>query len=406
MSRICSDDDVGQPSCDARLVNIIRSTSLSSRCPRRFLVSRSLFFWLSIFIALVSVQAALAAETAQTSSDEELQAQEFVGLLQQKSRLQAQLEFLQQEEKVLNSLQSPTRGVGETLEQTKNLDEKFRTAFKEILEGRLKEINEQLAEMPPAVQAKSLPKDFVDIRRELAEGRSKLVRARAQKDFAGQLASLLNVQNRWLWLGGLLAGLTWMGLFIHERRHELRRLRWVCRGRAWIVTALLTVAILFLLLPTVSMFALGNKTYDALVALSTQDGANELGIDPATERDVLNEEVKKLQDDVHKQEEKQSKLLPVVQQRLDQAFAQGADKPNLSGNWSLIRQKLQALYVEHVSNREIASALSASATKLADIQRLLEKEQGAIADFEKRNRLFASVWDWYSLSPLPLPADG
>ena len=354
-----------------------------------FLARLSVLFLLSILIALGPVQTVSAVEEAQSSSDEELLAEEFVGLLQQKLRLQAQLEFLQQEERVLNSLQSATRGVGETLDQTKNLDEKFRTAFKDILEGRLKGVREQLEEIQPSALAKSLPKDFVDIRRELAEGRTKLIRARAQKDFAGQLASLLNVQNRWLWLGGLLAAITWVGLFVHERRHELRRLRWVRRGRASIVISLLTTAVLFLLLPTVSMFALGNRTYDALVALAAQDGANELGIDPATERDTLNDDVKKLQDEVRKQEAQQSKSLPAVQQRLDQAFAQGSDKANLSESWTFIRRKLQSIYVEHVSSREIASALSTAATGLEEIQRLLDNEQGAIADFEKRNRLFA-----------------
>ena len=408
----CSSKNVGHPSSETALEKQIRSTWFASRCERRssaavsgwcqsqlvalavrfralLFARRSFLFWLSVFVALGPAQTVFAVEEAQTRSDEELLAEEYVGLLKEKLELKAKLNFLREEEKILNSLGSATRGVGETLDQTKNLDEKFRTAFKDILEGRLKGVKEHLDEIPPTASAESLPKDFVDIRRELAAGRTKLIRARAQKDFAGQLASLLNVQNRWLWLGGLLAAMTWVGLFVHERRHELRRLRWVRRGRASIVVALLTTAILFLLLPTVSMFALGNRTYDALVALAAQDGANELGIAPETERDTLNDEVKNLQEDVRKQVAQQSKSLPAVQQRLDQAFAQGTDKANLSENWTFIRQKLLSIYVEHVSSQEIASKLSDAATKLEDIQRLLDKEQGAIANFEKRNRLFA-----------------
>ena len=53
--------------------------------------------------------------------------------------------------------------------------------------------------------------------------RTALFEGRSDERIAGQLAFLMNVDNRWFWLFGLVAVATLAAMVLHDRRHEIRR---------------------------------------------------------------------------------------------------------------------------------------------------------------------------------------
>ncbi len=110
----------------------------------------------------------------------------------------------------------------------------------------------------------------------LNKKRFQLLDVVANKHMAGQLASLLSVNNRWFWLFGLAAIASLVGLVFYDRRHELRR--WLKGGRArnMRLSKVLMFVLIFLAAVTVSTFAMGDRLYRSLLQFTVPNTSSPL----------------------------------------------------------------------------------------------------------------------------------
>lgn len=123
--------------------------------------------------------------------------------------------------------------------------------------------------------------------------RLELFDVKANKFIAGQLASLLSVDNRWFWLCGLIAVGTVVAAAAHERRHEVRRRLNGGRARAMGLSNVLGMLALVLATVTVTTFVFGDRVYHWLLKagsineVDTREQLAELNRNAAAERAEL-----------------------------------------------------------------------------------------------------------------------
>lgn len=107
------------------------------------------------------------------------------------------------------------------------------------------------------------------VRAKLYAEKLQLYEVQAHRKVAGQLASLLSVDNRWFWLFGLVAMASLVAVAAHERRHELRRVLNGGRARAMGVSKFLAVVLALLALVTLATFLFGDRLYHWLLEASS-----------------------------------------------------------------------------------------------------------------------------------------
>ena len=78
---------------------------------------------------------------------------------------------------------------------------------------------------------------------------------------AGQLATILSLDNRLFWLAAFIAFLALAIIALHERRHAIRRLTCGARARALGASIVLPVLTLLTLATTVVIFGAGHRIY-------------------------------------------------------------------------------------------------------------------------------------------------
>ncbi|HQU46558.1 MAG TPA: hypothetical protein PK867_27375, partial [Pirellulales bacterium] len=116
-----------------------------------------------------------------------------------------------------------------------------------------------------AERRKQLVDDWRKVRADLYHERLELYEVKASQQIAGQMASLLSVDNRWFWLFGLVAVASLAAVTLHERRHELRRWLFGGRARALGLSKFLTGLLAMLALVTLTTFVLGDRVYQWLL---------------------------------------------------------------------------------------------------------------------------------------------
>jgi hypothetical protein len=110
-----------------------------------------------------------------------------------------------------------------------------------------------------------LERTWVALRTELFRQQVSQYEADLQRNEASQWASLLSVDNRWLWLGGLLAVGAVTAVLLHYRRHELRRQFHGSRARGLGLTRVLFGVVAVLAVVTIGLFVAGNWIYELLL---------------------------------------------------------------------------------------------------------------------------------------------
>jgi hypothetical protein len=119
-----------------------------------------------------------------------------------------------------------------------------------------------------------LAKDWGRVRSALYHQQLELFEVKASQQVAGQVASLLSVDNRWFWLFGLIAVASLAAATLHERRHELRRWLFGGRARALGLSKFLTGLLALLTLITLTTFVLGDRVYQWLLQAGMGDEAS------------------------------------------------------------------------------------------------------------------------------------
>jgi hypothetical protein len=220
-------------------------------------------------------------------------------------------------------------------------------------------------------RTETLAHELTAVRRAIIAEQARLVEATASKRFAGQLALLINVDNRWLWFGGVVAFLTIMGLFLWDRRHDLRRLTWVRVSRFRGIVAVLIVLLAIPLLPTVLTFLFGNRTYTALLNMTASSSVGKPYYAEATlnqlqgERRTLEVRHKKLAADA-------TALRDQRERNIQQVFGAA---PAFIGPWHDAEGDIRALVVAQGVQKAYAEALTKDLGILGDVRTALKEAE-------------------------------
>jgi hypothetical protein len=118
-------------------------------------------------------------------------------------------------------------------------------------------------------EVEKLQETWRGIRTEVNRGQFLLFQVRGSRRVAGQAASLLSVDKRWFWLFGVVAVATLLGVVLHDRRHEIRRMLNGGRARAMGLSEVLTAALAILVLLTLTTFILEDHIYEWLLTLGS-----------------------------------------------------------------------------------------------------------------------------------------
>jgi hypothetical protein len=139
---------------------------------------------------------------------------------------------------------------------------------------------------------------------ELWEHKAELFDVQAQEHLLGQAAYVFSADNRWFWLGSVLALAAPVALLWHQRRHEYRRMMNGGAARALGLARGLTYCLVALILMTAAVFLCGDWIYERFLRLASgqqASPADELrqAIDQATaERGKLEQDCDRLRKEV------------------------------------------------------------------------------------------------------------
>ena len=209
-----------------------------------------------------------------------------------------------------------------------------------------------------------LQANLTRIRTELIGGQQHLLELDARKKFVGQLASLVNVDNRWLWFWGVLAVGSLIGLAWYDRRHVLRKLTWVRRSRFWTVVAALVVFLFVPLLPTLLGFILGNQPFDKLMSMTVDEEGRHQHLDE-TALQVLKDQCDAA-DKLHQAAvEEYKRLAGNYAAQLQAAF--GAECPAVVG-WQETVVHAHGASINASAQLALANLIEADAAKLNRMQ--------------------------------------
>lgn len=162
-------------------------------------------------------------------------------------------------------------GLPGVLEPLASLDSELRQSLSALLEANNQPALAALETASEQVQARrqKLVDRWLRVRTTAYDERLELFEIQATKQIAGQLASLLSVDNRWFWLCGSVAVASLVLIATHERRHELRRRLNGGRARAMGLSKVLAVLALLLAIVTLTTFIFGDRVYHWLLRAGT-----------------------------------------------------------------------------------------------------------------------------------------
>ena len=193
--------------------------------------------------------------------------------------------------------------------------------------------------------------------------RLELFEIQANKQIAGQLASLLSVDNRWFWLCGLVAVLSLVFVAAHDRRHEMRRRLNGGRARAMGLSKVLAALALLLALVTLTTFIFGDRVYHWLLRAGT--GAH------ASSRDELLAMNHAAADRQKAAIERRQKVDADYQRAWEhwQSREPGAAELPLIAQWKQARSSLERLTVDLEVEAGVAEQLGADVKEVEQLRR-------------------------------------
>ena len=348
----------------------------------RWLLPTSRFISVHVVLATVAMATMSAVCSADTHDGS---GESYATAIQDRARLAAEVEVLKAEQTVLLS---EDRSAGPALLQdlTRMDSVQLRERLTGLLDANFTSVPHALtgAVGSAASITEELSRDLAQARTRLVADRKLLLEVRAQRQFTGQLASLFNVDNKWLWLGGVVAFGTLLGLIMHDRRHSLRRMLWVRRARAVALVALGMAIFAIPVLPTVLTFALGDQTYETLLALTTSRTADELGEDPAEQLKLVQAEITTLEETRRGLIGERQKLIAKRQQRLAEVFG---DRVTLAADWTTLRDDVMKSHVALIVPQAMSVALTSDLQRVQKLDEKLKQEQQGVESYSRMKRL-------------------
>lgn len=322
--------------------------------------------WLGVLLGLTPLTqaepAADSSETSQARTDAASLARQYVDDAEASLELEARQAYRKADgQRLTAAADSGNRSVPQSLAR---FDAETRRALAAVLE----ENNQPaLTALEAAVEASSeRRRQIVDRWREIRAAeygeRLELFEVKAHKFIAGQLASLLSVDNRWFWLCGLVAVVSLVLAAAHERRHEVRRRLNGGRARAMGVSKLLSGVALAMALITLTTFAMGDRVYHWLLKAGASDEADT--------RQRLLEQNQAVAAQRAEREQQQAAIDAEYERATAdwQRRADQAPKSTLLAQWRQSRQALETLSANLAVEAGVAQQLEADLKSLEQLQ--------------------------------------
>lgn len=337
----------------------------------------------TLLMALVGRNSALAQDDASQSSDASRLAADYVELFESKIRSDAELRFLTAEkDRLVGGTGGFDTGFLTMLANPPSASEKTLVSF---LERTGEPVATSLGTLRSGVEADlaRLRASWLDIRTRVNRARLTLFEVTARRQVAGQIASIFNVDNRWLWLCGVVAIGGLIAVILFEIRHRLRRLLGVQRARAWGLLLLLSLLFAVPLLPTLLTFLLGNQTYDSLIALAAAGGdAPKKRL--TAEIDALRTEASALGQSREKTEREYADALA----RKESSIASPAgERSAVTAQWEGSRQQLREAFVRLEVESGLSTALAADLAELKKLDESLLQNAESISQLRRFKHL-------------------
>jgi hypothetical protein len=221
-------------------------------------------------------------------------------------------------------------------------------------------------------EAERLQQVWRPLRTAVYEEQLLLYEVQGSRRVAGQLASLLSVDNRWFWLFGVVAVAGLLAVVFHDRRHELRRLLNGGRARAMRLSEALSVAWILLIAVTAAIFLLGDRLYESLMTAGAGGEALPRTAIAAQLEEVEREteELQTRHDDLQRQYDEAEAAY-----REQLAASLPADSP-LPGLWQQSRHQVREMNASLVLLETLPAAIAADRALLER----LDDELGATAE--------------------------
>lgn len=321
------------------------------------------------------------------------QAHAFVQAFEDKARLTAESTFLKNETLLLsrdhdrNGTQRPVPLL-DALAALK-LQPETQKLVLSLLEENTEPLQDEIAKLAEhsADKIQPLREACITTRTELNAGQTLLFDTTVRGQVAGQVASLLNVDNRWLWACGLVAVLTLVCVRIHHYRHDYRRLLWVRKRRLAVILAGLGCCVGLVLVPTLLTFVMGNSTYESLIRLTqTRGGTPQTRIEKEV-ADIQND-VEGLRQQTETYRTERDAALAKRRARIAEAVATGNDqKLSLIEQSSSIRDHLRRLTVDAQVEQTLATELNRELPELDKLKAELQKQTVTVEQYRRTQRI-------------------
>ena len=313
----------------------------------------------------------------------------YADAVEKHARLDAEIKFLKAESVELEKNNGPGSPVIlESFKPTENPLNELRTRLVELLEANFAQVPRAVPEAALQKSIDELKRDVAAVHNQLAQDRDLFLKVRTQGKFIGQLASLLNVDNRMMWLGGVVAFGILFGLFAFDERHALRRLLWVRRSRAIALVMLGMGLFAIPLLPTIATFVLGDQSFDKLLALSAGQSSSVIGDDldksltEFLDSDADLRRTQKLRIDERNQ------LLEARHGRLRNVFG---SKSQLPDEWKDLHERITISHVDWLVSRHLSQAIEADIQRLQSLKTELNNDEKLVKRYSQTKQLMGGV---------------
>jgi hypothetical protein len=318
-------------------------------------------------------------------------AHDFVGALEEKARLTAESTFLQNETALLSRDRDHAGNERPIplLDSLVALRPEIRKLALSFLEENTDPVHDQLAKLATDAEVRLGPlrESCLATRAELNAGEILLFDVAVRRQVAGQIASLINIDNRWLWLCGVLAVGMLLLVRLHHYRHYYRRLSWVRRKRATLAIAGLLGCLCLVLIPTLLTFLLGNRTYESIISLTQAGGSSPKA---RLEKEVaqLNSDLADLRQQHELRLKERDEALIKRKNRVTSALKTGAEsKVALFDLTQVIRDQLRKLAVNSQVETALASELTRELPELDQITVQKEEQAAGIQSYQWIKRM-------------------
>ena len=315
--------------------------------------------------------------------DAEKLADKFVDETRQIATLRAETEWTQHE---IERLRDST-DESEFLTNLRQLKPDVRQFAERLMEKNLDPLAHGVQSMRRKgdVNVLQLQARLSDVRAQLIRGQDRLVYLDGQKRFVGQLASLVNVEKRWLWFWGVLAFGTFIALCWYDQRHALRKLTWVRRSKYWKLVVSLMCLLFVPIVPTFLGFALGNQPLEKLLSLTGKETPHSRWDEGAYEE--LRQQREKFE---HEQQRVLEEYKRLAADRIRKSIDVFGKESSILVSWQETVAGAREAFVQSAVEASFAEALETDALELGRLRQDLKSRNEEILSLDRRNTLMGA----------------